>query len=120
MHSFSSHAVTLRCGINSFCRVLTILMLALAGLSSARAENTVAQTIDQSASQTLIAADARGHQPVPGSPPLRITPLRMTETPAGSRATIASDAPFDDYKAYRDGYLFHIIIQHAVASFSPS
>ena len=118
MHTFSSHALTLRCGINGFCRVLAILMLGWAGLSSAKAESTVAQTIDQSASQTLIAADARGHQPAPGSPSLRITPLRMTETPGGSRATITSDAPFDDYKAYRDGYLFHIIIQHAVASFS--
>ena len=114
----SSHALTLRCGINGFCRVLAFLMLAWAGLCSATAESTVAQTINQSSSQTLIAADAHWHQPVPGAPPLRIAPLRMTETPEGSRATIASDAPFDDYKAYRDGYLFHVIVQHAVASFS--
>ena len=115
---FSSPAMTLRCGINSFWRVLAILTFVLSALSSAKAESTVAPTIDQSASQTLIAADTRGHQPAPGSPPVRITPLRMTETPGGSRATITSDAPFDDYKAYRDGYLYHIIIQHAVASFS--
>jgi hypothetical protein len=118
MHMLSSHALTLRCGINSFCRVLAFLMLAWAALCSANAESTVAQTINQSASQTLIAADARWHQPAPGSPPLRIAPLRLTETPEGSRATITSDAPFDDYKAYRDGYLFHVIVQHAVASFT--
>src|SRR2546423_3824809 len=118
MHTGSSPAMTLRCGIDSLWRVLAILTFALSGLSSATAESTVAQTIDQSASQTLIAADARWHHPAPDSPPLRITPLRMTETPGGSRAIITSDAPFDDYKAYRDGYLFHIIVQHAVASFS--
>ncbi len=46
----------------------------------------------------------------------RITPLRTTDSPEGSRVTITSDAPLNDYAAYRSGNRFYVVIPGADAS----
>lgn len=46
----------------------------------------------------------------------RITPLRTADSPEGSRVTITSDAPLNDYAAYRSGNRFYVVIPGADAS----
>lgn len=43
----------------------------------------------------------------------RITPLRVADTPEGTRVTVASDAPLDDYAARREGDRFVVSIPQA-------
>ena len=49
------------------------------------------------------------------TPQLRrhILPLRAGETTAGSRVTLAADAPLDDYAAYRRGDQFYVLVPRA-------
>ena len=42
-----------------------------------------------------------------------ILPLRAGETTAGSRVTLAADAPLDDYAAYRRGDQFYVLVPRA-------
>jgi hypothetical protein len=67
-------------------------------------------------------AQKRRGQPQPGVPgatvsatPQKksITPLRVVDTPEGSRVTITSDAPLNDYSAYRSGNRFFLVIPQA-------
>lgn len=44
-----------------------------------------------------------------------ITPLRVVDTQEGSRVTITSDAPLNDYSAYRSGNRFFVVIPQADA-----
>jgi hypothetical protein len=44
-----------------------------------------------------------------------ITPLRSGETSEGSRITITSDAPLNDYSAYRNGDRYYVVIPEANA-----
>lgn len=44
-----------------------------------------------------------------------ITPLRTGDTPEGSRATITSDVPLNDYSAFRSGDRYYVIIPDASA-----
>jgi hypothetical protein len=44
-----------------------------------------------------------------------ITPLRVVDTPEGSRVTITSDGPLNDYSAYRSGDRFFVLIPQADA-----
>lgn len=45
-----------------------------------------------------------------------ITPLRVNDTPEGSRVTITSDVPLNDYSSYRSGDRFFVIIPGADAT----
>jgi HEAT repeat protein len=47
------------------------------------------------------------------SRPKRLTPLRTSETPEGSRATITSDGELNDYSAYRSGDRFIVVVPQA-------
>lgn len=47
------------------------------------------------------------------SRPKRLTPLRTSETPDGSRATITSDGELNDYSAYRSGDRFIVVVPQA-------
>ncbi|MGB7923125.1 MAG: hypothetical protein WCF57_07765, partial [Pyrinomonadaceae bacterium] len=67
-------------------------------------------------------AQRRRGQPQPGVPgatvsatPQKksITPLRVVDTQEGSRVTITSDAPLNDYSAYRSGNRFFVVIPQA-------
>src|SRR5688572_24499643 len=44
-----------------------------------------------------------------------ITPIRSGETSEGSRITITSDAPLNDYSAYRSGDRYYVVIPEANA-----
>src|ERR687890_493342 len=44
-----------------------------------------------------------------------ITPLRSGDTSEGSRITITSDAPLNDYSAYRSGDRYYVVIPEANA-----
>jgi hypothetical protein len=41
------------------------------------------------------------------------TPLRVTHEPEGSRIIITSDAPLNDYKAYRIGNRFYLVLPNS-------
>ncbi|HEY0100912.1 MAG TPA: HEAT repeat domain-containing protein [Pyrinomonadaceae bacterium] len=43
----------------------------------------------------------------------RLTPLRTSDTPDGSRATITSDGELNDYSAYRSGDRFIVVVPQA-------
>lgn len=45
-----------------------------------------------------------------------IIPARVSETPEGSRVTLASDGSLDDYSTYLDGRRFYVLIPKANAS----
>jgi HEAT repeat protein len=47
------------------------------------------------------------------SRPKRLTALRTSETPDGSRATITSDGELNDYSAYRSGDRFIVVVPQA-------
>jgi hypothetical protein len=44
-----------------------------------------------------------------------ITPLRSSDTAEGSRITITSDVPLNDYSAYRNGNRYYVVIPEASA-----
>lgn len=99
-------------------RLISFLALVLLVLASLESHGTIAQTTAQFADPARNAADAHAPEPVLRPPPRRITPLRLTELPGGSRVVIAADAAFDDYTASREGDHFNIRIPNAIASFS--
>ncbi len=45
----------------------------------------------------------------------RVAPLRASDTPAGTRVSVASDLSLADYSAYRRGDEFHVLIPRAEA-----
>ncbi|HEY0080295.1 MAG TPA: DUF5916 domain-containing protein [Pyrinomonadaceae bacterium] len=74
----------------------------------------VSSNARRSSSSTTASASA-----APAAPAKRLVPLRTNETAAGSRVVVASDAPLDDYAAYREGERFYVLIPRAEALFSP-
>lgn len=46
----------------------------------------------------------------------RVTPLRGSETPEGSRVTVTADAPLNDYAAYKSGDRFYVVVPGAANS----
>jgi hypothetical protein len=54
----------------------------------------------------------------PALPLKRLVPLRVADTPEGSRVRIASDASLADYKAFRQGARFYVHIARAAADFA--
>ena len=58
---------------------------------------------------------SRAQTPQPGARTKRVTPLRATDTPDGSRVTITSDSEINNYSAYRRGDNFVVIIPQADA-----
>ncbi|HEX8853468.1 MAG TPA: sugar-binding protein, partial [Pyrinomonadaceae bacterium] len=56
---------------------------------------------------------------LPAAPLKRLMPLRGAETPEGSRVRISSDGTLADYKAFRQGGRFYVLIPHAAADFAP-
>jgi hypothetical protein len=50
---------------------------------------------------------SRGH--------VRISPLRASDTPEGSRVIITSDGVLNDYTAYRSGDRYYVVIPQAEA-----
>jgi hypothetical protein len=109
--------------MNSSPRRLNITLLALFALFFFfhSSERIVAQTATPLTDSLAVdAAHHRGPASASLSPPRRIVPLRLTDTPDGSRVTIASDAPLDDYTSRLDGDSFYILIPHSLASVSPA
>lgn len=48
-----------------------------------------------------------------------LAPVRGSDSPAGGRATITSDAPLNDYEAYRSGNRYYVVIPQANAPSAP-
>lgn len=46
----------------------------------------------------------------------RVTPLRGSDTPEGSRVTVTADAPLNDYAAYKSGDRFYVVVPGAANS----
>jgi hypothetical protein len=59
-------------------------------------------------------ADARAAQAARQSK--RVTPLRGSDTPEGSRVTVTADAPLNDYAAYKSGDRFYVVVPGAANS----
>ncbi len=83
-----------------------------------------AQTVARLSSNARGSASGRAATSSPSSassaaPVKRLVPLRTNETAGGSRVVVASDAPLDDYAAYREGERFYVLIPRAEALFSP-
>ncbi|HEX6624651.1 MAG TPA: AMIN domain-containing protein, partial [Pyrinomonadaceae bacterium] len=78
-----------------------------------------AQTAEQfaSAQPRLITANTTTAKPLRLK---RIAPLKVSETPEGTRVTVASDAPLDDYAARREGDRFVVTLPHAELAQGPS
>ena len=95
------------------CRPLLFVALLLAAAPALRA-----QTAERFASPRprLITANPTAAKPLRRK---RVAPLKVSETPEGTRVTVASDAPLDDYEARREGDRFVVTLPHAAFAQGP-
>ncbi|HYG82872.1 MAG TPA: hypothetical protein VD861_20920, partial [Pyrinomonadaceae bacterium] len=89
--------------------VLVLVLLSCAGDASAQRRRRPATTQPQTSAN----ANTQAAQQKPQKK--NITPLRTGETAEGSRITITSDAPLNDYSAYRSGDRYYVVIPDANA-----
>ncbi|HEX8652011.1 MAG TPA: HEAT repeat domain-containing protein [Pyrinomonadaceae bacterium] len=80
------------------------VLVSLAGLDAGAQKKRQPQPSDSSAAVSTANAQKKN-----------IAPLRVVETPDGSRVTITSDAALNDYSAYRSGDRFFVVIPQADA-----
>src|SRR6266567_452036 len=79
--------------------------------------DAMAQATEQVAQpRSASAASGTYDLAVPSQQPRRITALRVTNISAGSRLTIVSDVPLDDYTAYHETDRFYVVIPRAEIS----
>ncbi len=98
-----------RSSANALACSLALLLLLAAST------HVVAQT-------ALLANDVAAARPpmATGAPPLKhLAPLRSSDLPEGARVRVTSDAPLGDYKAFRQGKSFYVLIPHASAGLTP-
>lgn len=69
--------------------------------------------------QTNTQSDPATTTPSPQPKKKSLAALRTGETPEGGRATITSDAPLNDYEAYRSGNRYYVVIPGANAPSVP-
>ncbi|HJU56043.1 MAG TPA: hypothetical protein VJ715_15765, partial [Pyrinomonadaceae bacterium] len=89
--------------------VLVLFLLWGAGGASAQRRRRPATSQQQAAAN----ANTQAAQQKPQKK--NITPLRSGDTADGSRITITSDAPLNDYSAYRSGDRYYVVIPDANA-----
>ncbi len=94
--------------ISSLARMLLVTLL-LFGIGPRLRAQTAARALTAG---KLDAPDYRASARM-SAPPKRLAPLRATDTAAGSRVTLASDASLDDYSTRLDGERFDVLIPHA-------
>jgi hypothetical protein len=94
--------------------LLILLMLVFtAGIETNAQKGKKRPATDQTATQQGNANTTTAQQQKP--PKKNITPLHSGDTTDGSRITITSDAPLNDYSAYRSGDRYYVIIPEANA-----
>lgn len=102
-------------------RWLVIFVALIVGISFAGFAKTSAQK--KKAPKPQAASKAGGANDNAQKPPAQtagtqrksITPLRSSESAEGSRVMITSDAPLNDYRAYRSGDRFYVVVPKADA-----
>jgi hypothetical protein len=97
---------------------LTVTLLLCTGFQAdaqQRRRRKPAKPPQQTANTNSNSATATPPQPTKKS----LTALRGSETPEGGRATITSDAPLNDYEAYRSGNRYYVVIPQASAPSVP-
>ncbi len=105
--SFLSSHRALRAVHTSF--LLGILILLASTTGYAQREQISSTTLPRESYAAKASARA-------GMPPVkRLMGLRSALASEGSRISVASDQPLNDYSAYRDGERFYIVIPHATA-----
>ncbi len=90
--------------------VLVLVFLAGAGDASAQRRRRPATSKQQQSS-----ANANTQAPQAAQRRKNITPLKSGDTAEGSRITITSDEPLNDYSAYRAGDRYYVVIPEANA-----
>lgn len=100
--------------VQSACKVLLLLALAMWAASAAEAQKV---TDSLTVNRPQAGADqSKTNSARPQTSQSRsVTALRRSETPQGSRLSIISDGTLNDYSAYRMGDRFFIIIPRARA-----
>ena len=88
-----------------FLRLLAVLVLVAAAMAYVRVAST----------QQLNTVET-GPKPADVSAPVkRLTRIRRTDVPEGSRISVVADAPLNDYVSYRRGEDFFVVIPQAHA-----
>jgi len=104
----------------SVIRLSLVALLWLCPLATTRAQNLerLAATRDANgAPQSYLAATPHTTAaPARARPRRHIMPLRVSETPEGSRVVVSSDASLEDYSTYLAEGRFYVLIPHADAT----
>jgi hypothetical protein len=108
-----------RPGQNLF-RLTLILFLASCGFAQAQAQDAAEALARRETTQSLNAerASLLTSKTIVGTK--RIAQPLSADVPEGSRVTIISDAPLNDYQAYTSGESFYVRLPHAEAGFLQS
>jgi HEAT repeats len=93
------------------------LLLCMAGQASAQKGKARKPARTQQATGNGNTATTQATPPQPAKK--NLAALRTGESPEGGRATITSDAPLNDYEAYRSGNRYYVVIPQASAPSVP-
>lgn len=101
----------------SLVRLTLAMLLLLAPVTTLRAQNherlAAARDGNTTPQKSYLAATPPA---APVRPRKQIVPVRVSDTPAGSRVSIASDASLEDYSAYLADGRFYVLIPRADAA----
>ncbi|HJR09573.1 MAG TPA: hypothetical protein VJ842_20095 [Pyrinomonadaceae bacterium] len=95
--------------------VTLLLLYPVAHLRAQNPERIAAVRDTNGAAQSYLAATPPAAAGV-ARPRRHIVPVRVSDTPEGSRVTVASDASLEDYSAYLAGGRFYVLIPRADAA----
>jgi hypothetical protein len=100
----------------SFAAIIIVLLMCTAYDASAQQKKRRGKPAKTPATQQT---DSNSNAATTATPPKpqkkNLAPLRGSDSPAGGRATITSDAPLNDYEAYRSGNRYYVVIPQANA-----
>jgi hypothetical protein len=99
-----------------FAAISIALILCIGFQASAQKKKKRGKTTAQTATQqTDSNSNAATTTSAPQPQKKNLAPLRGSDSPEGGRATITSDAPLNDYEAYRSGNRYYVVIPQANA-----
>ncbi|HEV7858762.1 MAG TPA: DUF5916 domain-containing protein [Pyrinomonadaceae bacterium] len=116
----ASRPVTASSLVQSFFRLTLMLFLVCSICAGARAQDASEALARRETSQGLKATRASLSTNANASATKRIAQPLSADVPEGSRVTIISDAPLNDFQAYRSGENFYVRLPHAEAGFLQS
>ena len=102
----------------SVVRLSLVALLLLCPVATTRAQNLerLAATGDGAPQSYLAATPHTTAATARARPRRRIVPVRVSETPEGSRVVVSSDASLEDYSTYLADGRFYVLIPHADAT----